>query len=325
MLKRVVITNYLGETMEYRIDGVQAENPSGLIITNIDGLGPVKADINMTDLTTTDGGLFNSARLQKRNIVIDALFTHASDIDQARLMSYKMFPIKRPLTFYIETGVGDIDNPKSYHQTRGAFVKGYVESNEPKLFEENTSCRISIVCESPYFESQDRSAYGSFSSVTPLFRFAYKNEGLLPATRFGEISNMTQKEITYEGDADTGVTVSIYVLGDAQDVEIYNVDTNQKMILDTDKLDSILPSSVVQNRDKFVAGDKIVITTYQKNKTVTFVRDGERFNGLNMIGKDPGWFTLSKGINHYTFKTKTAAEDSHVKIVITAPILYEGV
>ncbi len=165
MIKKITITNFQGESMDYLIDGVQQDNPSGLIITKIDGLGPVKADINMSNLVTSDGGLFNSARLNNRNIVITALFTHPTSIEDARLKSYKYFPIKKKLTFRIET-----DN-------RTAETTGYVESNEPFIFEEETYCQISILCEDSHFV--DVSDLGreiiSVSNTIKLFEFPFES------------------------------------------------------------------------------------------------------------------------------------------------------
>ena len=137
MLKSVTITNYLGNSVTYAIEGVDPNNQEGLLITEIEGLGPTKADINMTELATADGGIFNSARASTRNIVLKARFTMAKTIEEARLSSYKFFPIKQPLTFHIET-----DN-------RIAETVGYVESNEPVIFSDECDMQVSILCESP--------------------------------------------------------------------------------------------------------------------------------------------------------------------------------
>ena len=50
MLKKVTITNYLGNSVEYIFQGASIDDQSGLLITEIEGLGPPKADINMTKL-----------------------------------------------------------------------------------------------------------------------------------------------------------------------------------------------------------------------------------------------------------------------------------
>ena len=93
MLKRVIVTNYLGKSVEYSFEEPTIDDESGLFITSIDGLGPVKADINMTKLATADGQIYNSSRLQGRNVVIKGRFTFAKTVEEARLMSYKFFPI----------------------------------------------------------------------------------------------------------------------------------------------------------------------------------------------------------------------------------------
>lgn len=309
MLKRVVITNYLGEQMEYKIDGVQVDNPAGLIITEIDGLGPVKADINMTDLTTSDGGLFNSARLQKRNIVITASFTNVLSVEEARLLSYKYFPIKRPLTFLIET-----DNRK-------AKTVGYVESNEPDIFSEKSTCKISIVCESPYFEATDKTTYARFSDVIPSFRFKYKNEGLEPNTIFGVISHKDRQKMTYIGDCDTGLVMNIECTGDITELEILDLSTGKSMVLDVSKLVACLPSGA-ENNNKLINGDIVTIVTYQKKKTITLKRGSGRYNILNLLGKNPHWFTLTRGENEFMYISNNS---ELIKMTIEAPVLYEGV
>ena len=86
MLKYVQITNYLGKSVKYTLEGPTIEDESGLFITSIDGLGPVKATINMTELATADGDIYNSSRLSGRNIIINAKFTYAKTIEDARLM-----------------------------------------------------------------------------------------------------------------------------------------------------------------------------------------------------------------------------------------------
>ncbi len=202
MLKRVIITNSFGESMEYVIDGVQAENPSGLIITSIDGLGPVKANINMVDLATNDGAKYNSARLSSRNIVIKAFFTHASSIEEARLLSYKYFPIKSKVHISIKT-----DN-------RVADTDGYVESNEPDIFSKQSSCQISIICENPYFDGGEVNYV--FGDTIPLFKFTFGNKSL--DQRLIKISENAEptagRDFIYGGDIEAGIEMNINLLTD---------------------------------------------------------------------------------------------------------------
>lgn len=271
MLKRVVITNHLGESMEYRIDGVEVDNPSGLIITSIDGLGPVKANINMMDLATTDGQRYNSARLSGRNLVIKALFTHATSIEEARLLSYKYFPIKKKIKFHIET-----DN-------RTAETEGYVESNEPDIFSEQSGCQISVLCENPYFDGGKVDYV--LDDTDPLFKFEFGNASLdEPLIKISEnIDASEPKQVIYEGDADTGMEIEVSVPSDdimdtfkVTGIEIQG--SNGKIKIDTSKMASQVPNSApneiprsecsfILNDEKYKflqrLPDKIDIVSYQ--------------------------------------------------------------
>lgn len=305
MLKRVVITNYLGESMEYKIDGVQVDNPSGLIITSIDGLGPVKANINMTEITTTDGGLYNSARLSARNIVIKALFTHAASIEEARLLSYKYFPIKKKVTVRIET-----DN-------RIAETEGYVESNEPDIFAEKSGCQISILCESPFFK--DMSPLGNkvteFSNIEPLFEFILDVD---TSFEFGNIENQRECTVTYDGDSDTGFYLYINIKQDTSTIRIMNSITGEQMLLNGDRLN-------INNVTGFKTGDLVTICTIQGKKSMYLTRSAVRKNILNILDKDSNWFKLTHGDNIFSYLVTPAESSLYVEFAIEAQNLFEGV
>ena len=67
MIRAITVTNYLGDSI--KLDLARPEQ-SGFVVTSVTGLGSGKANINMTEVATNDGGLFNSSRLPSRNIVI---------------------------------------------------------------------------------------------------------------------------------------------------------------------------------------------------------------------------------------------------------------
>ena len=193
MLKRVVIVNHLGESMEYAIEGFQADNnPSGLLITSIEGLGPGKATVNTTEIPTSDGGIVNSVRLSGKNIVIKFKFTGVTSVEEARLLSYRTFPIKKKVTFYIET-----DN-------REAAIDGYVESNEPVVFSKDCEMQVSILCESAYFLGEEIESVLTTSGVTiPYYGDTDNGMGIIinmPAATMASISRATDISITSGSD-----------------------------------------------------------------------------------------------------------------------------
>lgn len=307
MLKSVTITNYLGNSITYKIEGADPEDGSGLLITEIEGLGPTKADINMTQLATADGGIFNSARVNSRNIVIKARFTYANTIEEARLASYKFFPIKQPVTFHIET-----DN-------RIAETTGYVESNEPVIFSDECDMQVSILCESPYFlsVSEDGKKETTFAGIDFLFEYPFENEDLHePTLEFGNIVNKKENTVYYDGDAETGCIIQIHAVGEATNVTIYNVKTREIMALDSDKLVQLTGAGISY-------GDTITINTIKGQKSITLLRNGTTYNILNILGKDADWFQLAKGDNLFTFTADYG--ESNLQFKIFSQIVYEGV
>ena len=67
MIYSIVVTNYLGDRIKLELG---KPDVSGFLIKSITGLGPAKANVNTTEVSTNDGSLFNSARLSQRNIVL---------------------------------------------------------------------------------------------------------------------------------------------------------------------------------------------------------------------------------------------------------------
>lgn len=306
MLKKVIITNYLGKSVEYSFDNPTLEDSSGLLITEIQGLGPVKANVNMTQLATADGDIFNSSRLNGRNIVIKARFTYANTIEEARLLSYKFFPIGHKLTFHIET-----DN-------RIAETDGFVESNEPDIFSDESDMQVSVLCESPWFLSVDEDGrqQTNFSNVVAMFEFPFQNLGHEPVTEFGRIINKKESTVYYDGDAETGCRIEIHAIGNVEMVTIYNVKTGDKMIIDTNKLETL-------TGHKLISGDTVIINTVKGNKFINLIREGETINILNVLGKDAEWFQLVKGDNLFAYTAEYG--EANIQFMVETQILFEGV
>ena len=313
MVKRIVVTNYLGESMEYKIEGVQEDDPSGLFITSIEGLGPAKANVNMTTLSVTDGNYYNSARLEGKNIVINGVFTNAYSIEDSRLLSYRYFPIKKKL------------NIKVYTDNRAGEIDGYVESNEPAIFSEKEGCQISILCESATFSAIGESGItsGAFANVMPLIKFPFGNASLTEKLiKLGDIADIRETVIEYLGDYETGMEIHILVRGNVEsDISIFK-DGDNAMILKPSRISYIVPSP---NNDKFVYGDEIVITTSQGKKGVKLIRGGNEYNILNVLEKNPDWFIFHRGENRFFYRTEDDTEDELLRFTLYAPKLYEGV
>lgn len=307
MIYSLAVTNYLGDRIKLELG--RPEN-TGFLVKSITGLGPVKANVNTTEVATNDGSMFNSARLSQRNIVIQLAFIHSiygEDIEEIRQKSYKYFPIKKNVELVIET-----DN-------RYVRTIGYIESNEPDIFSKQEGTQISIICPDPYFysASEDGNNVTDFYSIDPVFEFPFSNESLSePLLIFGEIQIKTEGVITYHGDSEIGVMIYIHAIGPATNINIYNTETGEVMSINTTKLEALTGKGIV-------ASDDIIINTLKGEKSITLVREGKSYNILNCLDKNTDWFTLVKGDNIFAFTAESGV--TNLQFRIENKVIYEGV
>lgn len=285
MIKSITARNYLGK--EITLELARPEK-SGLLVASIEGLGPAKATINVTDISTGDGGVFNSSRLDKRNIVMKLYFLQSASesIEDVRQKTYVYFPIKKKVYLTIVT-----DN----HTLK---TEGYVESNEPDIFSPQESCQISIICPDPLFYSPVNETT-NFNGVESSFAFPFANDSLGdPLLEMGVLQNRTEQLILYDGNSEIGMTIHIHSLGKARNITIMNNITGEKMILNTDKLSSILASPEISYPYYSIGVNEEIeinsIYTYQPSSAL----------------RDNGDGTLSLYQLSYNGHSTTAAEDT---------------
>ena len=282
MIKSVTIRNYLDE--EVTVTLTEAEPTHGLIIESIDGLGPSKATINTSELVTGDGDIFNSARLTKRTITMSLIMTFAPDVESSRQNVYKFFPIKKPVTLFIET------------DKKVLKTEGYVEECVPEIFSKEEKVNLSIVCPDPYFHSGLGETVVEFFSADPKFEFPFENNSLEEALiEFGEIKVHKDRIITYDGDGEVGITMTIHCIeNNVGVITIYNASTKQRMVVDTGKVETMTGSPFVESED-------IIISTDPRNSHVFLLRGGEYINVMNVVARTSDWFTLRKGQNTFLY------------------------
>lgn len=304
MIKSVTVTNHLGESIKLEL---RFPEKSGFLVQEISGLGPSKADINSTELATADGSLYNSARVNTRNIVLSLKLLANPTIEITRQKSYKYFPIKKRIRLLIET------------DTRICEIYGYVESNEPIIFSSSETTQISIICPDPYFYSSggDGKQITIFSGIESQFTFPFSNESLnTNLIVMGEIVTNQEQTVYYNGDAEIGVTIYIHALGDVTNLTIYNLFTRETMTIDTNRLATLTGFGII-------ASDDIIISTVKGRKYIQLFRDGVYTNILNCLDKDADWFQLSKGDNVFVYTADTGA--TLLQFRIENRTLYEGV
>lgn len=304
MIKSVTVTNYLEESITLELG---RPDKSGFAITSIEGLGPGKATINTSKISTRDGSIYNSARVNNRNIIINIRYLWKDSIEDARQLSYKYFPLKQKVNIVIETS------------NRILEIDGYVESNEPNIFSESSDTSISIVCPFPFFRSKENGGLQTtlFSGVEAMFEFPFSNESTTEdLLEMSEIRNLVENVVAYNGDVETGITIHIHAIGDVGSISIYNLRTRESMRIDANKITEYVGKGIT-------ASDDIVICTEQGNKYAQLIRGGTTYNILNCIDRDMDWFKLSKGDNLFTYVSEFGS--TNLQFRIENKVIYEGV
>lgn len=334
MIKTISVINDSNQ----RMDMVLARpEESGFVITSVEGLGSGEVVISTTDISTLDGGLYNSARKSIRNIVLNLDFMTQHNykyygpyvgeacaditelkiiereplclsIEECRHKSQKYFPLKKEITLIIET------------DTRLLEISGRVEKNEPDIFSDKEGTQISIVCAKPWFK--DIAHYGEenyISGVDKLFEFPFSNESLsVPLLEFGIAREYPQGSINYIGDVSTGFVMVIAVDDMVGNITIFNVTQRTKIEINTVDIAEITGGGLVK-------GDEIIISSVAGNKSAILNRKGKRINIMNALLKsiDFDKFTLSKGDNEFAIYTDKGLSSLEFKIINDT--LYEGI
>lgn len=305
MIKSITVVNQKGESLKMELANY---NESGFLITSVDGLGPVQADINTTDIVTFDGTVYNSVRARNRNIVINLQFVSV-DIENQRHICYRYFPLKRPVTVKIVT------------DHRKLQTMGYVESNAPDIFSRNETAQISLVCPDAYF--QDISDEGvntvDFYGVDPLFEFPFSNESRTERRiQFGNIKNSFEETFLYDGEAETGIVMMIHALEELRnDITITNVTTLGRMVISMERIKTITGKYPQTS-------DDIIISTIKGHKQAILQREGKAYNILNALGRDTEWFQVTQGENTFAYQSSDSGT-LKIKLSLTVQNLYVGV
>lgn len=279
MIKSLTVTNHVGESLKLEL---MRPEKSGLIVREISGLGPSKASISTSDVATMDGGVFNSARRENRNIVIDLVMYPFPTIEASRYLAYRYFPVKKKIRLEVETDALLV------------HTYGYVESNEPDIFSEQESTQISVICPDPNFYDISETS-SAFSGVEARFEFPFSNESVDdPLIEFGTFRPDSRAIIFYKGNEETGMDIVFHALDLVRNITLYNFVTQEFIKIDTEKVEKISGAP-------FSKGDDIIINTRVGSKSATLLRNGKYTNILGALDKESTWLGLRIGDNIFSY------------------------
>lgn len=176
MIVLLEVTNSQGSVLALPLD----DPSNGFVISEIEGLDPVKATITSSSFAKQDGTQYQSSKRESRNIVLSLEFKPeyaAVPVRTLRQNLYDFFMPKSEVSFrfYDDDGL-EVD------------ISGRVEDFQSKLFVKKPKVDISIICFDPDFIDQ-----------TPV---------VVPGQT---VADTTESLIHYDGSVETGFTFVLSV------------------------------------------------------------------------------------------------------------------
>ena len=269
------------------------ENESDFQVISITGLNPPNAQINTATLVGLDGAVFNSSKLETRNIVI--LIKINGDVENNRQLLYQYFRTKEWCKFYY------------LNSSRNVSIEGYVQNVECDLFTNAEMAQISIICPYPYFRSISEDTTDS-TGVQPAFTFPFTiNEGE-PVI----ISTFIDHEAIYinnDSESESGVLIEIDVRSAFNSIELKNTRQGEDFELNY----------------AFQLGDRIIINTNKGKKSVYLMRNGVKINLFSVMKLGSVFFQLQPGSNIIQYLIDGQSDNESAYIMFRHFTIYRGV
>lgn len=281
------------------------ENSRGNIITltgneaeyqviSIKGLNPPSAHLNTSTVSGMDGAMFNSSRLNTRNIVITMKIN--GDVEANRQKLETFCPTKERVRFYFS------------NNNRNVYVDGYVNSVECDLFTNDEMMQISIICPQPYFLDTSNTKVNG-SSISSCFVFPFSIDVGYPIP-ISEIVMNNSIMLHNDSVNEIGMIIDIDVEADVNSILIRNTDTGESFTLSYD----------------FEEGDHIAINTLKGQKSIILTRNGVRSNIFTAMQIGSVFFQLAAGDNYFSYIVDgDASNNTNVDIIFTFYKMYRGV
>lgn len=261
-------------------------------LISVTGLTPPTSTISSAIIATKDGSVFNSSRMDNRNIVLTIV--PLNSIERNRINLYNYFKSKQYIKLYLE------------NNTRSVWIEGHVESVEGDLYSETAQrLQVSIICNDPYFKDTETGIY-MFSNVVNAFQFPFAIEEL-PGIPISQLSEYVEVNVLNTSDYETGLIITLTATGGVINPTIYNMTTNENFTLNI----------------TMQTGDIITIDTRKGSKSVTLNRNGVISNIINDMTIGSEWIILNVGDNIFSYSCDVGAENLYV--IATAQPIYEGI
>ncbi len=272
---------------QFNIKGIFSERSFPYLLSDADGLYEMAASVNLSSNTMNDGAVYHSSVLKKRNIVLT--LSDVGDHTEHRALLNELFVPK-------SSGILTLDEGNEHRK-----IEYYVESMKSTGLDAYRSYTISLICPDPYFYDLEDSEV-TMSSFLPSFYFTHCFKSA--KEEFGYRQKEKIQTIYNEvGIGGTGMKIEITCNGDVKNPSITRVESTQSITVGT--------SSKPLN---LVAGDRVIITTYDADKQVYLVHEGINTKINQYLSEDSYFIQLEKGTNSIGYSAAAGVDNMIVKI-----------
>lgn len=285
---------------------LEGADESGIVISQIDGLGPAAASLHMESVYNVDGSFPTGIQVGQRNITIDFILPGANPQEKRRLL-YRAFPVKQRIRLDVRT------------EKRTYTIDGYVETLVPGIFAPQQTVQISMVCPRPYFRQVEGYAAAGveFRAATSSFTFPISTP---PDKMFGNLVKTGIVTVDYSGDAPTGALMRFVLADNPGTLSVTNHARGE-----TWKLDFNIYKRVMGYTPG--VGDTLEIDAREDNLyTVVWRQNGQRVLATGMVEFGSVWPTLYPGANPIEIATTYGnANTAFSKVDLMYSPLFMGV
>lgn len=265
---------------------------SPFTIEDIQGLNPPNATINTSQISLIDGGKYNSAKVNMRQLLIAFAIEYSAAYN--RIQVYNVLKSKQWIRMYYN---GDY---------RDVYIDGYIESIGVSHFEMKQVVTVSILCPEPFFKAAQE-VVDELKNIISVFRFPFSSTET-PQIVFGYFSNDVGITVENDGDVECGMIIELYARSPMTNPKIYNYITQE----------------FIGVNYSMQTADLITIDTRKGHKTVTLLRNGVETNLFNYVMPNSTWLQLAAYGSTFVYEVASGVLGD-LLVTFRHSNLYEGV